>query len=374
MDVTSIVTELVTVQHEVQNTVSRISLNYDTFQKLLKSMDTEFDRSVARSLLASLLRRNELYNLGMKPDRVVGKLSSVLEAATEVEDAVSAADELVNSRLRDKLDKINCRINEIHNQVRSKKTKSDLNDELELYKLRMDETNGLLNKETTNDTNKFSRARKRLTIQLLEERRIKKRKLGAGRPLAMDEEDEQFLAKCIAEKSMTHGRRHDTVVYLNHRVKKRHFLSLANYNLLRRGKKLIRSATTVYNRSRPNNIRSNAAKQHRGKWLFCCKKPPKTEDNSVETTHYQRAHVKNAKFELAKQSPDSSLICSMDDKAYLRPGTDGAFNNDFGLNYLLMQSILHNAACTSCSLYFSISYFFINYCFLFYCFQLDFAA
>ena len=350
MDVTSIVTELVTVQHEVQNTVSRISLNYDTFQKLLKSMDTEFDRSVARSLLASLLTRNELYNLGMKPDRVVGKLSSVLEAATEVEDAVSAADELVNSRLRDKLDKINLRINEIHKKMQmeaiSEKTKSDLNDELELYKLRMDETNGLLNKETTNDTNKFSRARKRLTIKLLEERRIKKRKLGAGRPLAMDEEDEQFLAKCTAEKSTTHGRRHDTVLYLNHRVKKRHFLSLANYNLLRRGKKLIRSATTVYNRSRPNNIRSNAAKQHRGKWLFCCKKPPKTEDNSVETTHYQRAHVKNAKFELAKQSPDSSLICSMDDKAYLRPGTDGAFNNNFGLNYLLMQSILHNAACT----------------------------
>ena len=95
----------------------------------------------------------------------------------------------------------------------------------------------------------------------------------------------------------------------------------------------------MYNRSRPNNIRSNAAKQHKGKWLFCCKKPPKTEDNSVETTHHQQAHVKNAKFELAMQSADSSLICSMDDKAYLRPGTEGVYDSSFDLNYLLLQSV-----------------------------------
>lgn len=90
---------------------------------------------------------------------------------------------------------------------------------------------------------------------------------------------------------------------------------------------MIRSATTVYNRSKPNNVRANAAKQHLGKWLFCCKKPSKTEDDSVETTHHQRAHVRDAKMELAIQSPKSGLVCSMDDKAYLCPGTDGMFPN-----------------------------------------------
>ena len=55
VDVYSIITELITAQHDIQSTVSRISLNYDTFQKLLKSMDTEFDRSVAQSLFASIL-------------------------------------------------------------------------------------------------------------------------------------------------------------------------------------------------------------------------------------------------------------------------------------------------------------------------------
>ena len=135
----------------------------------------------------------------------------------------------------------------------------------------------------------------------------------------MGEEEEEYLARC---------RRHNTTMYLNHRVKKRHFLSVVNYNLLQKGKKII-SATTVYNRSKPVNVRSKAAKQHLGNWLFCCKKPPKTEDDSVETTHHQRAHVQNAKMELAMQSPTSGLVCSMDNKAYLRPGTDGKFNNIF---------------------------------------------
>ena len=160
----------------------------------------------------------------------------------------------------------------------------------------------------------------------MDENRVKRRRLGAGRPELIGAEEEEFMiAKCIADKSTAHGRRHATTMYLNNRVKQRHFLSLANYHLLKKGKKLIRSATTVYNRSRPKNIRSRAANQHKGKWLFCYKKPPKAEDDSVETIHHQRAHVKNAKIELAKQNPGNSLVCSMDDKAYLNPGTDGKF-------------------------------------------------
>ena len=341
IDVTAILSELLDTQGELQYT-SRFPLNYDTFQRLLKAMDTEFDKSVLQSVVACVLTRDELYHLGIKPDRIMGKMPSVVEASVEAENAIVAADGLMNCRLRDRLNRIGCKEQEIqkklHNQALSEKTRCDLNTELELCKIRINETKALLNKHTPSDTNKFNKARKRVADQLLEENRVKRRKLGTGRPVAMEEEDEHFLAKCIAEKSTTHGRRHDTVMYLNHRVKKRHFLSLVNYNLLQRGKKLIRSATTVYNRSRPNNIRSNAAKQHRGKWLFCCKKPPKTEDSSVETTHHQRAHVKNAKLEVTKQSAEGSLICSMDDKAYLRPGTDGMF--DFVLKTLTWNCIV----------------------------------
>ena len=39
----------------------------------------------------------------------------------------------------------------------------------------------------------------------------------------MDENDEIFLAKAIENKATAHGRRKDSVLYLNHRVKKKRF-------------------------------------------------------------------------------------------------------------------------------------------------------
>ena len=101
-------------------------------------------------------------------------------------------------------------------------------------------------------------------------------------------------------------------------------MSLARYSLLRRGKKLIKSATTVTNRGKPKNVRSRAAKSHRnGKWLWCTKKPRQTEDHVTECTHHQRAYILNAKLTMfGEGQKEHSLLISMDDKAYLRPGTD----------------------------------------------------
>ena len=66
-----------------------------------------------------------------------------------------------------------------------------------------------------------------------------------------------------------------------------------------------------------------AAKSHRGNWLWCTKKPPKTEDNDTESNHHQQAHVRNAKHTMfGDDEKDHILLISMDDKAYLRPGTD----------------------------------------------------
>ena len=73
---------------------------------------------------------------------------------------------------------------------------------------------------------------------------------------------------------------------------KNHFLTIANYSLYKRGKKLIKSATTVLNSCRPRNKASRAAKLHIGKGLFCAKKPPKTEQEQNECTHHQRKQIK----------------------------------------------------------------------------------
>ena len=65
---------------------------------------------------------------------------------------------------------------------------------------------------------------------------------------------------------------------------------MTSYDLLiitdfKETKKPIKSATTVYNRGRPQNKRSIQAKSHLGIGLFCTKKSPKTEVNDNELTY-----------------------------------------------------------------------------------------
>lgn len=115
------------------------------------------------------------------------------------------------------------------------------------------------------------------------------------------------------------------VMFTNRCVKKRNLRAIANYKLLQKEKSLIKSAIKPWNRSRPLNLRSHQAKRHLGKALFCTKKPPKAEDLVNENTHHQRSHCKNVREFLFSKSCGRkfSFMKSMDDKAYLRPGTSG---------------------------------------------------
>lgn len=141
----------------------------------------------------------------------------------------------------------------------------------------------------------------------------------------LDSSDEELIAKAIEEKATYHGRRHNPVMLTNKRVKKRNLMSIANYRLLWEGKKMIKSATTPWNRSRPKNKRSRQAKLHLGKGLFCTKKPPKAEDCDNENTHHQRSHCKNVREFLFSDTNNKkfAFMKSKDDKAYIRPGTSG---------------------------------------------------
>ena len=205
----------------------------------------------------------------------------------------------------------------------SERRKADLASEKSSLEERKDWIENNLQQNDSQSVRRFNQRKRKLAKTLVHENRVKRRKLGAGAKRSLDTEDEEFIARSIEETCTAHGRRHDTVLYSHHRVKKRHFLSLANYNLYRRGKKLIKSATTVLNRARPKNINSRAAKAHCGKSLFCSKKPLKTESESGLATHHQRAHIRNCKLDMFKgTSKTRSLMISFDDKAYIRPGSD----------------------------------------------------
>lgn len=62
----------------------------------------------------------------------------------------------------------------------------------------------------------------------------------------MDKIDEKFLAQCIDNKATAYGRRHDGVLYLSHRVKKRDFIRIVNFSRDERKLSQIRFTSTVY--------------------------------------------------------------------------------------------------------------------------------
>ena len=82
--------------------------------------------------------------------------------------------------------------------------------------------------EDTTSKKRCEQCKRRLARNLVEENRVKRRKTSTGAPRALDSEDEEFIQKAIEDKSTAHGRRHDAVLYVNYRVKKKDFLSIAN--------------------------------------------------------------------------------------------------------------------------------------------------
>ena len=185
---------------------------------------------------------------------------------------------------------------------------------------------------------------KRQSLQLLAANRVGKRKLGEqGRKPLIDSSIEEKIAKAIEDKATYHGRRHNTTMYTNRRVKVADLPGIANHFLALEGKPLlIRSKTTVWNRSEPRRKNSLQAKLNKGKGLFCTKKSPKPEASENESTHHQRAHVNNVKmffFSQKNKSKQKYCFCrSIDDKAYIRPWTGE------GMNHARNQRILTPSA------------------------------
>ena len=75
-----------------------------------------------------------------------------------------------------------------------------------------------------NDKVKFNLMVKREKNKLIINNRLGLRALGSGRTEEMDKTDKNFLLTCIQNEATALGRRHDSVLYLNHRVKKKDLL------------------------------------------------------------------------------------------------------------------------------------------------------
>ena len=94
----------------------------------------------------------------------------------------------------------------------------------------------LQHNDTSYSRQRLQQMRKRTANRLLEENRIKRRRLGAGPRDKIDPECEEFIAKAIESKATYHGRHKETVMFTNRTVKVRNLLNIANFDLECRGK------------------------------------------------------------------------------------------------------------------------------------------
>lgn len=157
------------------------------------------------------------------------------------EKALEAAAHIFQLRTRKRIEKVESKIQVIDHKLEKKlallseKRKCDIEGEKNALKERLENLQSLQKNDSASAHKKIE-AKRKIARDLIDSNRVKKRKLGAGAPSLLDSEDEEFIANAIASKSTCHGRRHEATLFTNHRVKKRHFLSLAHYSLMRRGK------------------------------------------------------------------------------------------------------------------------------------------
>ena len=133
--------------------------------------------------------------------------------------SIVAGEDIVNLRLKDRLKRIDAEIEEKKTVLEKKretwplKRLSDLEESLCHLENRKEEVNRLLRKEDQSSANKVRYAAKRVADSLLEQNRVKRRRLGAGRSMEMGEDEEQIRVQSIEEMSTAHGRRHDSLVH-----------------------------------------------------------------------------------------------------------------------------------------------------------------
>lgn len=243
-------------------------LDFSFVQHALRSIDTEYDRNVVKTLLSKVLSSKDLSQLGIKPETAIKRGEKMEIIFEEISNAKVAAEDMLRLRLKGRIQKNLHDIEALDLQaskgILSEKRLKDVQLQKELLGNRLSENQKILDKDDRYSIQKFNQSTRRLAEQLIKENGFKNRKNAAGAPQLLDSEDEEFIAKAIEDKSSAHGRRHDTTLYLHHRIKSRDLLTLANYNLAKRGKRLIKSSQTVYLRARPRKVNTIEGRRHTG--------------------------------------------------------------------------------------------------------------
>ena len=255
-----------------------LTLNASNTAAILESMESEWDRKCAHVLLGSTRSDSELQNIGLDANKIRAATKVIVAGVEECENAKLAANDMVSLRIASKVKQLSQEIVSMKD-LRTKKRNSwtrerlhDLQEKIEAAEKSKEQFLALQQNNTSYSQQRLQQMKKRTANRLLEDNRIKRRRLGAGPADKIDVECEEFIAKAIESKATYHGRRKETVMFTNRRVKVRDLLNVANFDLENWGKAPIKSAITAWNRSQACNSRSIQSARHRGNALFCTKK------------------------------------------------------------------------------------------------------
>ena len=105
-------------EHVVPQEIDSV-LTAQDLSSALESMETEYDRSIAKLLVCTGKSWSEIYDLGLKPDRVVKLLRDVKERIAAYENTTIAANDMVELRYKGKQANLEQQINEAEKTLES---------------------------------------------------------------------------------------------------------------------------------------------------------------------------------------------------------------------------------------------------------------
>lgn len=158
----------------------------------LEGMETEYDRLIAKLLVCTGKSRSEIYDLSLKPDRVVKLLRDVKERIVASENTTIAANDMVELRYKGKQAKLEQQINEAEKTLESIRRKwtdtriGDLEEKIITLKESLERNASTLERQTKQAQKRFNQAVRRTARRLVAKQRITRRSLDAGRKRELD--------------------------------------------------------------------------------------------------------------------------------------------------------------------------------------------
>lgn len=138
-------------------------------------------------------------------------MKQVKENIVEMENTAAAAEDMLKIRLEAKAQRLEKELAE-KNQLLVKNRNvwpsheiAALERNISILELRISENKEIINHETSAIQKKFNNMNHRLASSLIERNRINRRSLGSGRKALINDECEDYIAKCIEEKASPHG-------------------------------------------------------------------------------------------------------------------------------------------------------------------------